>query len=313
MVDGVQLTFARIVGRLLDMNDDSSTFRFLVHDGTGSMQFTHYVEQGEAWSLKRGSLECVGGAAPAHPPTPASPRLPPAPRPPPQRPPPSRPPPPARAPSHPSPQKHAPHPSSSARARARLGKYIDVVFEVKSNAGKDCPPLSFSAVTDGNRVTRHLLEVVYGHLFHTRGALVAPGGGGGGGAGSGASPSGMMAGGGGGVQGGGLGVGGDGGRAAGMGSEINAVLAIYKECEDEDGTSLQDAIYKGKQRGLSEKTVRDATVNLQMDGLIYSTMDESHYRCVLGQPPPSPLASRSHARTHARTHNHTLAAPRRAT
>jgi hypothetical protein len=59
VIDKVELSFGRIVGRLLDMTDDSSTFRFLVHDGTGSIQFTHYVEQGEAWSLKRGSLECV--------------------------------------------------------------------------------------------------------------------------------------------------------------------------------------------------------------------------------------------------------------
>jgi hypothetical protein len=153
---------------------------------------------------------------------------------------------------------------------------VDVVFEVKSNAAKDCPPLTFSTVTDSNRITRHLLEVVYGHLYNTRGELVPVGGGGG--AGSGASPGGMAGGGLGGMQGGGLGVGGDGGREAGMGSEINAVLGIYKECEDEDGTALQDAIVKGKQRGLSEKAVRDATVSLQMDGLIYSTMDESHYR-----------------------------------
>ena len=64
VIDKVELSFGRIVGRLLDMTDDSSTFRFLVHDGTGSIQFTHYVEQGEAWSLKRGSLECVARLPP---------------------------------------------------------------------------------------------------------------------------------------------------------------------------------------------------------------------------------------------------------
>ena len=92
VIDKVELSFGRIVGRLLDMTDDSSTFRFLVHDGTGSIQFTHYVEQGEAWSLKRGSLECV--AALPRRSRARAPRLPP----PPHAPSHSQPPPPPRRP-----------------------------------------------------------------------------------------------------------------------------------------------------------------------------------------------------------------------
>ncbi len=155
------------------------------------------------------------------------------------------------------------------------GKYVDVVFEVKSNASKDCFPLSFSVVSDPNRITRHLLEVVYSHLYHTRGALAAPGGSGGM---SSTSPSGAGHGGGG---GGGLGLGGEGSREADLAGDQAAVLNIYKEApEDEDGITLQEVITKGKQRGISEATVRAATMALQMEGHIYSTVDESHFRCV---------------------------------
>jgi hypothetical protein len=161
---------------------------------------------------------------------------------------------------------------------------VDVVFEVRSSAEKMCTPLSFSAVGDHNRITRHLLEVVYSHLTHTRPLPVgAGGGGGGGGSGSGASPSGGYGGGGGAGSaapgGSALGVGGDGGRGGDLAQDHATVWNIYKDpVDEENGTSLQEAIAKGKQLGLSEKAVRDATITLQMDGHVYSTVDENHFK-----------------------------------
>ena len=264
VVDGVELTFGRIVGRILDLQDDHTTCRILLHDGTGSIQFTHYVEQSDAWSTKRGAMECVPAPASAQPPQPLLLRQ--------RRPHPL-------APSLPSTSANPPSPHTHP-VRSK-GKYLDVVFEVKGNAARDCPPLTFNLVTDPNRITRHLLEVVYGHLHNTRGPLAAPPGAGGaqGGAAGSGSPSGMY-GGGAGMAGGALGVGGGTDRAAEITSENTAVLDIYKENEEEDGMTLQEAIFKGKQRGISERAVREATITLQMDGHIYSTVDENHFKCV---------------------------------
>jgi hypothetical protein len=62
---------------------------------------------------------------------------------------------------------------------------------------------------------------------------------------------------------------------------VSAVLAIYKECEgenEEDGLSVAEAVKIGKTRGISAEVVQRATNQLQMDGLVYSTIDDTHFR-----------------------------------
>lgn len=56
-VDGVELSHVRVMGRLLDIHDDASSCRILLHDGTGSIQFTVYTDASEQWSVERGTWE----------------------------------------------------------------------------------------------------------------------------------------------------------------------------------------------------------------------------------------------------------------
>jgi hypothetical protein len=127
-------------------------------------------------------------------------------------------------------------------------------------------------VTDHNSITRHLLEVTYTHLLLTRGPLAAAGGGGGGGGGGGASAAGGY-----GALAAAAGYGAGGGEGS-MSADAIAVLAIYKECDEEDGLSVAEAVRSGKQRGISAEVVQRATQQLQMDGMIYSTIDDTHFR-----------------------------------
>jgi hypothetical protein len=56
-VDAVELSHVRVMGRLVDINDDASTCRILLHDGTGSIQFAVYTDQTEQWAAERSTWE----------------------------------------------------------------------------------------------------------------------------------------------------------------------------------------------------------------------------------------------------------------
>ncbi len=60
MVDRVEVSLGRIVGRLVDINDDDTRCIMLVQDCTGSIPFVYYYTNSETWATKRKSLECVG-------------------------------------------------------------------------------------------------------------------------------------------------------------------------------------------------------------------------------------------------------------
>ena len=155
-----------------------------------------------------------------------------------------------------------------------MGKYLDVVAQVKSQGGNMLLVVCNSRlVTEANSITRHLLEVMYTHLLNTRGPLAGAGGGGGGGGGGGAGGGyGALAAAA--AYGGGAGDG-------GMSADQTAVLAIYKECEgenEEEGLSVAEAVKVGKARGISAEVIQRVTQQLQMDGLIFSTIDEMHFK-----------------------------------
>ena len=58
VVDGKELSHVRILGRMLDIQDELSFIRFLIHDGTGSMQFTYYYDNNSnSWNAKRSSMK----------------------------------------------------------------------------------------------------------------------------------------------------------------------------------------------------------------------------------------------------------------
>jgi hypothetical protein len=44
-----------MVGRFVEILDEASATRILLHDGTGNIQFTVYNDQSPDWGLKRGS------------------------------------------------------------------------------------------------------------------------------------------------------------------------------------------------------------------------------------------------------------------
>jgi len=53
----VELSHFRIVGRLTDIGDELSFCLFVVHDGTGSMQFQYYPDMGSKnWIAKRSRM-----------------------------------------------------------------------------------------------------------------------------------------------------------------------------------------------------------------------------------------------------------------
>ena len=56
------------------------------------------------------------------------------------------------------------------------------------------------------------------------------------------------------------------------------VFDIFKEAEGvENGLHQDEAIKRGKAKGLSGDAITAAITSLQMDGLIYSTVDDQHF------------------------------------
>jgi Replication protein A C terminal len=154
---------------------------------------------------------------------------------------------------------------------------------------------NLSLVTDHNQITRHLLECIFTHLLQTRGPLMPLGsdrvGGGSGGVTSSAfnaQASAMES-----------AFGGD-DRTAHSSKDETTVLNIYKSSSDasEGGLSIADAIKQARSLGLSAEVVQRCTDKLMMEGLIYSTVDDTHF-CESGAgaarpqraafSPPSPL------------------------
>ncbi len=164
---------------------------------------------------------------------------------------------------------------------------MDVIAHFKSSGGaKSFTVLSARIVQDANHITRHLLECIYTYLYVTRGPL---GGGGGGGAGAGA---GAGAGGGGAYNpfapaaaakdsATGTAHGDD--RSASLETEDMQIFKIYKDAalidpDNDTGLSITEAIAIAKRSNISAATVQRITEKLMMDGMIYSTVDDEHFR-----------------------------------
>ena len=52
-LDGAELSNVRIVGKLVEIQDEASTCKFLLFDGTGSIQLTKYTDQSAEWANQR--------------------------------------------------------------------------------------------------------------------------------------------------------------------------------------------------------------------------------------------------------------------
>jgi hypothetical protein len=159
--------------------------------------------------------------------------------------------------------------------------------------------LSVKPLKDGNALTMHLLACMHAHCVLTKGALPPPGGA----AGAGGAGAGMGAGAGGGFHAGAAGGGAAwGGAASGAAKAAAAagggrfadpimetVMSAFEMCKDsgasEEGTSIAEVVAVIKRRGaspggptLSENDIRQAIQTLSMEGFLYSTVDDNHYR-----------------------------------
>lgn len=55
---GHELVNVRLVGRIVAIEDDASTCKVMIHDGTGTAQFTIYTDNG-LWPATRETYACV--------------------------------------------------------------------------------------------------------------------------------------------------------------------------------------------------------------------------------------------------------------
>lgn len=154
------------------------------------------------------------------------------------------------------------------------GSYVEITANFKSSGGhKSFTVIHTRLVTDSNQLTRHLLECIYSHLNATRGAMSGGGGGGGmfgaqhgHGAGAGSAYAGAPI-----------------SASSGGMSEADIVLKFYQDKsnndpDDDKGMAQTDAIVMGKARGIAAQRVQEITEKLMMDGLIYSTVDDFHFK-----------------------------------
>jgi len=133
-----------------------------------------------------------------------------------------------------------------------------------------------------NHITRHLLQVVYTHLSNTRSlpakALASTGAMGMGSSSTFSPHTGMS-------FGASIDQPGE-GDDRGLSGIGKIVFDIFKAgAEDStDGLHRDDAIKRGKAKGVPQDQVLNAIQTLLMDGLIYSTIDDLHFMCVRKSP-----------------------------
>eukprot|EP00904_Undaria_pinnatifida_P010329 jgi/Undpi1/6426/HiC_scaffold_20.g08907.m1 len=178
--------------------------------------------------------------------------------------------------------------SAERRARNEVGTYVRVFGSVRSwKDDRHSVAYDMQPITDFNEVTMHALEIIYTHLFNTKGPLPGKSSVGGGAAVAqpmhGVGSPGFH--GGGGQQGftnmgGGMQnnqQGGQGG-AQGFTKVQQQVHELYLSASEEQGLSMTDVFNSLKGQGVSYGDVTDATAFLSSEGHLYSTIDDDHFR-----------------------------------
>jgi len=153
--------------------------------------------------------------------------------------------------------------------------YIRVVGKVQEYDGtRQIVANDIRPVTDANEITYHFLEVANSYeKMQKMQAGQADGMGFGIGNMAGGGPAGP--------QGGGLNAGGQGssGGLGGGGTLNDEVIRIIRNsAENDSGIHVNQIVVAGTQKGFSEDEVRGAVSHLSNEGLIYSTIDESHFQ-----------------------------------
>src|SRR4051812_13403681 len=59
MLDGLEISQVKFVGRVVAIEDEMASARILIHDGTGTVQLTHYTEGTAGWTDTRARIGCV--------------------------------------------------------------------------------------------------------------------------------------------------------------------------------------------------------------------------------------------------------------
>jgi replication factor A2 len=158
-----------------------------------------------------------------------------------------------------------PHPSPPPPPDSE-GSYVDVIAGLKSSGGsKVLNIFNTRLVTDLNQVTRHLLECIYSHLYATRGPI-----------GGGPAPGGLGR-----LGGSPVALGAPGASSAA--SDTDIVLKFFQEHanqnpDDEVGMSINDVNRLAKTKNISTHRVQEIVNALALDGQLYSTVDDSHFK-----------------------------------
>jgi len=277
----VEVQMVRLAGRVLSVSDDFTRCAIALHDGTGQANIVHFTSEDDLyWPSIRPLIQCVRGACAAFArlctDARAGARAPP------------------RSPPRPS-RPALPRPPLPAR---RQHTYIDVVANVRK--AQDAPTVaemlnlstvSVKPIKDANAFTMHLLACMHTHAMITKGPLPPPGGA----AGGGGAAAGSAFGGGGGAAWGGAASGSPAAAAAHAGGgrfadpNMEVVLSAFEACKDsgasEEGTSVAEVLALIKRQPtaagrpvLSENDIRAAIQTLSMEGFLYSTVDDNHFR-----------------------------------
>jgi replication factor A2 len=174
------------------------------------------------------------------------------------------------------------------RSALRPHNYCEVVASVKYGvAGGGSPAMNLQLwiirpLKDSNALLSHLMSALYNHLLIEKGPLAPP-------MGAGAHHSVATGAFGGSVSGYGgrcgpatmlSSAGGDGQSTTEMKPELRAVLAAFKDLGEgnEDGASIAAVQQRVAHLGISEAEISKSVDFLSMEGFIYSTIDDYHFK-----------------------------------
>eukprot|EP00808_Paulinella_micropora_P011110 g24462.t1 len=155
----------------------------------------------------------------------------------------------------------------------REDQYVRVVGNIRALGGAmSVVAFQLSAIRDYNEITFHMLEAIHGHLYNTRGPIA-------GGAPATSAPAmqvksepsssyaqGQVI-----SMGSGL-------ENSNIDSVQQAVLKVFSDnASDDQGQSF--TFVCSKLTNISQQKIREAVEFLCNEGLLYSTIDEEHFRC----------------------------------
>lgn len=168
------------------------------------------------------------------------------------------------------------------RAECREGMYVRAIGTVKTfNDKRSITAFLVKPITDFNEITHHLLNVLQVHLYMTKGKIGDDANGGAAAAAAahaGAAPMAVDNSFGGQFASTGMDTNND--TVDGFSAEQSAIIKVLQACSSEAGLSIDELCGQlGKTFG--EQKIRAAINQLNDDGVLYSTVDDDHFKTTL--------------------------------